>query len=215
MTKTAALTAVIALSVIHRTIVAGKAGNRLAGVAPVAPKIQEISPNTVFTPKDETELNELLAAGAVRYPTKNDDPKHFTRLNELFPVADDADQTDIEAEEMKRARDKIAQAQTARREQARIDAEARAAREAEEAEELRLAEEKRLQDEADKAAAAQAAGLNGGDQSASENDPGPAGDQQGEAETGKVRDTKPTTKPKASASKAKAKADDDDDKSVV
>lgn len=140
--------ALIALSVIHRTVEPGKSGNRLAGVPPQPPKILEITPGTLFTPKDETEYNEVMIANAARFPDERDNLKKIDRLEEFFPEDDNGD---LEAERQ-RARDKINAAAAARTAaKASNDAEARRVAEqtaADEAKAAKEAEDARLAAEA-------------------------------------------------------------------
>ena len=65
---------VIAVNVVHRTVKPGKAGDRLHGVAPVRPKIEIIAANTRFTCKDQDEFDELMAMGAIRTLTDDEQP---------------------------------------------------------------------------------------------------------------------------------------------
>lgn len=198
-------TALIALAVIHRTVEPGKSGNKLAGIAPVAPKILEITPGTLFTPKDETEYNEIMFAKAARLPDERDNLNKIDRLEEFFPEEEGND--DLEGERQ-RARDKIAAAASARK--AKAAEEAETARLAEEAEAQRVAEEEEAA--AQKKADEEAAAAKAADEAAAEAQR--VADEEAAAEKA-AAEKAAADKKKAPVKKPAKATDQDEDESVV
>lgn len=87
---------VIAVTVIHRTIEPGKAGDKVKGISPQKPKIKAIEPGAIFMADDETalssgktEFGELMDAGAIRVPDSGE--KVPVKLDRAFVGDDDDD----------------------------------------------------------------------------------------------------------------------------
>jgi hypothetical protein len=71
---------VIALHTIHLTIKPGVAANRVTGEAAIAPVVKEVPGGTAFTPRTQTEFNELMKLGAIRLPGEDESIDSFRTL---------------------------------------------------------------------------------------------------------------------------------------
>lgn len=100
---------VVAVSVVHKTVTPGKAGNRLTGEAPVKPVIQEIQPGVSFVMDEGKELDRLIAIGAVRLPeTRETFTKGQSDLTDLLAAEAGRDPDEIYKAEQELAAKKAA-----------------------------------------------------------------------------------------------------------